>query len=39
VTIPYLHRRAQENSSVLGGSGEDTENIIKELSLRVKGSK
>jgi hypothetical protein len=37
VTIPYLYRRAQENSSVLGGSGEDMENIIKEIGLRIKG--
>ena len=34
VTIPYLQRRAQENSAVLGAVGEDKRNLIKELKVR-----
>jgi proline dehydrogenase len=38
VTIPYLHRRAQENSSILtGGVKEDKENLLKELRIRFFG--
>lgn len=37
VAIPYLHRRAQENSSVLGGVGEDKRQIWEELSRRLTG--
>jgi len=35
VTIPYLHRRAQENSSMLGTTGEDQKNILTELKIRL----
>ncbi|KAI9354568.1 FAD-linked oxidoreductase-like protein [Zopfochytrium polystomum] len=34
VTIPYLLRRAQENSAVLGGVADDKRNLAKELRLR-----
>jgi hypothetical protein len=37
VAIPYLHRRAQENASVLGGVGEDKRQIWDELSRRLTG--
>ncbi|KAJ3128379.1 hypothetical protein HK098_004626 [Nowakowskiella sp. JEL0407] len=37
VTIPYLLRRAQENSAVLGGGEEDRKGIVKELSRRFFG--
>ncbi|KAJ1568722.1 hypothetical protein HK096_005532, partial [Nowakowskiella sp. JEL0078] len=30
VTIPYLLRRAQENSSLLGGAGQDRKDIVAE---------
>eukprot|EP00842_Homolaphlyctis_polyrhiza_P005199 jgi/Hompol1/5680/HPOL_004627-RA len=35
VTVPYLHRRAQENSSVLGAVGEDRRNLFTELKIRM----
>ncbi|KAH9247206.1 hypothetical protein BASA83_000359 [Batrachochytrium salamandrivorans] len=35
VTVPYLQRRAQENSSVLGGVGEDRRNVLSELKIRL----
>ncbi|KAJ3299972.1 hypothetical protein HDU76_006185 [Blyttiomyces sp. JEL0837] len=34
VTIPYLLRRAQENSAVLGGVAEDKKNLSEEIALR-----
>ncbi|KAJ3251842.1 hypothetical protein HDU77_005626 [Chytriomyces hyalinus] len=36
VTIPYLLRRAQENSSVLGGVGEDKQELVAELGRRMR---
>ncbi|KAJ3216690.1 hypothetical protein HDU67_009122 [Dinochytrium kinnereticum] len=39
VTIPYLLRRAQENSSVLGGVAEDKQNITDEIWRRLGLSK
>lgn len=38
VAIPYLHRRAQENSSVLGGAGEDKRALWEEISRRFSSS-
>ncbi|ORY48275.1 FAD-linked oxidoreductase [Rhizoclosmatium globosum] len=35
VTIPYLLRRAQENSSVLGGVGEDKRELVAEIKRRA----
>ncbi|EGF80476.1 hypothetical protein BATDEDRAFT_2340, partial [Batrachochytrium dendrobatidis JAM81] len=35
VTVPYLQRRAQENSSVIGGVGEDRRNVLSELKIRM----
>ncbi|KAJ3105534.1 hypothetical protein HDU97_008013 [Phlyctochytrium planicorne] len=35
VTIPYLLRRAQENSSLLGGVAEDKQNISDEIMRRL----
>jgi len=37
VTIPYLIRRSQENSSVLGGASADRQNLFNELARRVHG--
>ncbi|KAJ3417232.1 hypothetical protein HDV05_006438 [Chytridiales sp. JEL 0842] len=39
VTIPYLLRRAQENSAVLGGVAEDKKNLYAEIQRRFGGSK
>ncbi|KAI8611043.1 FAD-linked oxidoreductase-like protein [Chytriomyces sp. MP71] len=39
VTIPYLLRRAQENSSVLGGVGEDKRELVAELGRRMRSEK
>jgi len=36
-TMPYLLRRAQENSDVLGGVGVDLEHLQNELKKRVSG--
>ncbi|KAI8927150.1 FAD-linked oxidoreductase-like protein [Entophlyctis helioformis] len=35
VTVPYLHRRAQENSAVLGALGDDKRNLMTELKIRM----
>ncbi|KAL2912652.1 proline dehydrogenase [Polyrhizophydium stewartii] len=35
VTVPYLHRRAQENSAVLGAVSEDKRNLLTELKIRM----
>ncbi|KAI9352688.1 FAD-linked oxidoreductase-like protein [Obelidium mucronatum] len=35
VTLPYLLRRAQENSSVLGGVGEDKRELVAEIKRRT----
>ncbi|KAJ1569173.1 hypothetical protein HK405_008859 [Cladochytrium tenue] len=35
VTIPYLLRRAKENSAALGGAAEDRANLLRELRHRI----
>ncbi|KAJ3116883.1 hypothetical protein HDU96_008546 [Phlyctochytrium bullatum] len=35
VTIPYLLRRAEENSSMLGGVSDDLKNLTREISTRL----
>jgi proline dehydrogenase len=36
VTIPYLHRRAVENSAAMAHAGEDLRNLAREIRFRLK---
>lgn len=36
-TIPYLLRRAQENSGIMGGARNELKGLLKELNRRISG--